>query len=113
MQITDLRIRKLFEESPMKAIISATFDNQLVVHDIKVICARERYFVVMPSKRVGDDGYRDVAHPITYDFRKYVEKTVMAAYWQAVEAAKNDPDLYSQLYEGSKAETDGAANPDP
>ena len=67
----------------------------------------------MPSKRIGDDSYRDVAHPITYDFRKYVETTVMAAYWQAVEAAKNDPALYSRLYEGPKTEADGAANSDP
>ena len=29
MQITDIKVRKLFEEGPMKAIVSVTFDGQL------------------------------------------------------------------------------------
>ena len=37
MQITDVKVRKLFDEGPMKAIVSVTFDGQLAVHDIKVI----------------------------------------------------------------------------
>ena len=51
MQITDIKIRKFFDEGPMKAIVSVTFDDALAVHDIKVIYARERYFIVMPSRR--------------------------------------------------------------
>ena len=39
MQITDVKVRKLFDEGPMKAIVSVTFDGQLAVHDIKVINA--------------------------------------------------------------------------
>lgn len=39
MEITDIKIRKLFDEGPMKAIVSVTFDSQLAVHDIKVINA--------------------------------------------------------------------------
>ena len=46
MQITDIKIRKLFQEGPMKAIVSVTFDGQLAVHDIKVINAREKFFIV-------------------------------------------------------------------
>ena len=37
MVITDIKIRKLFEEGPMKAIVSVTFDGQIALHDIKVI----------------------------------------------------------------------------
>ena len=48
MQITDVRVRKIFEEGPMKAIVSVTFDNELALHDVKVINAREKFFVVMP-----------------------------------------------------------------
>ena len=50
MQITDIKIRKVFDDGPMKAVISATFDGQLAVHDIKVIYARDKYFIVMPSR---------------------------------------------------------------
>ena len=41
MQITDVKVRKLFEDGPMKAIVSVTFDGQLAVHDITVINARD------------------------------------------------------------------------
>ena len=37
MNITDVRIRKISAEGKMKAIVSVTFENQFVVHDIKVI----------------------------------------------------------------------------
>ena len=58
MQITDIKIRKFFDEGPMKAIVSVTFDDALAVHDIKVIYARERYFIVMPSRKNADGTYR-------------------------------------------------------
>ena len=52
MQITDVKIRKIFDDAdPMKAIASVTFDGQLAVHDIKVIYAKEKYFIVMPSRK--------------------------------------------------------------
>ena len=64
MKITDIKIRRTFTEGPMKAIASVTFDHQLVVHDIKVIYAKEKYFIVMPSRKNPDDTYRDIVHPI-------------------------------------------------
>ena len=58
MQITDIKVRKLFDEGPMKAIVSVTFDGQLAVHDVKVINARDKFFIVMPSRKNPDDTYR-------------------------------------------------------
>ena len=42
MQITDIRIRKIAKEGKMKAVVSVTFDNAFVVHDIKVIEGEKR-----------------------------------------------------------------------
>ena len=84
MQITDIKIRKLFNEGPMKAIASVTFDGQLAVHDIKVIYAREKYFIVMPSRKNPDDTYRAIVHPINAQFRGTLEKAVLAAYETAL-----------------------------
>ena len=85
MEITDIKIRKLFhDESPMKAIISVTFDQQLAVHDIKVIYAREKYFVVMPSRKNPEGIFRDIVHPITSDFRGSLEAQIIEAYHAAV-----------------------------
>ena len=74
MQITDIKIRKIFDEGPMKAIVSVTFDGQLAVHDIKVINARDKFFIVMPSHKNPDDTYRDIVHPINAQFRAVLEE---------------------------------------
>lgn len=84
MQITDIKVRKLFEEGPMKAIVSVTFDGQLAVHDIKVINARDKFFIVMPSRKNPDDTYRDIVHPINAQFRATLEQAVVAAYEEAL-----------------------------
>lgn len=88
MQITDVKVRKLFDDGPMKAVVSVTFDGQLAVHDIKVIYARERLFIVMPSRKNLDDTYRDVVHPINAQFRGMLESAVLQAYEAALVAAE-------------------------
>ena len=96
MQITDIKIRKFFEEGPMKAIASVTFDDCLAVHDVKVIYARDRYFIVMPSRKNPDGTYRDIVHPINSDFRTTLEEAVIDAYHvqlanaEIEESAEND-----------------------
>ena len=84
MQITDVKVRKLFEDGPMKAIVSVTFDGQLAVHDIKVINARDKFFIVMPSRKNPDETFRDIVHPINSQFRGVQEKAVIEAYNQAL-----------------------------
>ena len=90
MQITDIKIRKVFDEGPMKAIVSVTFDGQLAVHDVKVINARDKFFIVMPSRKNPDDTYRDIVHPINADFRAMLEDAVARAYEEALVAAEAD-----------------------
>ncbi len=85
MQITDVKIRKTFSEGPMLAVASVTLDSVFVVHDVKVIFANDRHFIVMPSRKNADGTYRDIAHPITADFRKELEDAVLAAFEEAKE----------------------------
>ncbi len=92
MQITDIKIRKFFDEGPMKAIVSVTFDDALAVHDIKVIYARERYFIVMPSRKNADGTYRDIVHPINAQFRAELEAAVIDAYNVQLVAAEESED---------------------
>lgn len=88
MQITDIKIRKFFDDgSPMKAIVSVTFDNQLALHDIKVINARDKFFIVMPSRKNPDGTYRDIVHPINAEFRSELEQKIIEVYMQEFETA--------------------------
>lgn len=85
MVITDVRVRKLFhDDGPMKAIVSITLDNQIAVHDVKVIHARDHFFIVMPSRKNPDNTYRDIVHPINAEFRAALETAVLDAYEKAL-----------------------------
>ncbi len=98
MNITDIKIRKLFnDDGPMKAIASVTFDEQLAVHDIKVIYARDRYLIVMPSRKNPDGTYRDIVHPINSSFRAQLEAAVLEARERALAEAQaqKDAETYS------------------
>ncbi len=97
MKITDVKIRKTFDEGPMKAIASVTFDGQLAVHDVKVINARDRFFIVMPSRKNPDESYRDIVHPINSEFRGILEAGVIAAYEEAL--AKDEADVLATSYQ--------------
>ncbi len=90
MQVTDIKIRKFFDEGPMKAIVSVTFDDCLAIHDIKVIYARERYFIVMPSRKNPDGTYRDIVHPINSAFRQSFEEAVIDAYHVQLAALEHE-----------------------
>ena len=51
MEITDVRVRKVGGDGKMKAVASVTFDNDFVVHDIKIIEGQNRMFIAMPSRK--------------------------------------------------------------
>ena len=96
MQITDIKIRKLFNEGPMKAVVSVTFDGQLAVHDIKVINARDKFFIVMPSRKNPDDTFRDIVHPINAGFRSALEGAVLEAYREALAKAEEESEAEAE-----------------
>ncbi|MSS63942.1 septation regulator SpoVG [Velocimicrobium porci] len=85
MQITDVRVRKVTKEGKMKAVVSITFDDVFVVHDIKVIEGDKGLFIAMPSRRAGDGEYRDIAHPINSETREQIQKTILEYYEKALE----------------------------
>lgn len=87
MQITDIRIKKVSTDSRMKAIVSVTFDEAFVVHDIKIIEGQDKLFTAMPSRKTPEGEYKDIAHPINSDMRTKLEEEILAKY---NEELKND-----------------------
>ena len=90
MEITDVRIRRLnptgVPTSKMRAIVSITLDNEFVVHDIKVIQGSDKLFIAMPSRKMEDGTYQDIAHPIKATFRTKIEDTILEKYAEALAA---------------------------
>lgn len=84
MEITDIRVKKVSSEGKMKAVVSVTFDNAFVVHDIKVIEGQEKLFTAMPSRRTPDNEFKDIAHPINSEMRDMLEKAIIAEYNETV-----------------------------
>ena len=84
MRITDVRVRKMTQDSKMKAIVSITIDDVFVLHDIKVIEGEKGLFIAMPSKKATDGEYRDIAHPINSETRESIQKTILDSYEKAL-----------------------------
>ncbi len=80
MNITEVRVRPVKSEGRTRAIASVTFDNAFVVKELKVVEGPGGLFVSMPSRKVGTNGYRDIAHPITAEARQEIHAAVMKAY---------------------------------
>ena len=75
-------------EGKMKAIVSVTFDNCFVVHDIKVIEGTNGYFIAMPSRKTQDGEFKDIVHPINSEFREVLSSEVLKKYREALESAE-------------------------
>ncbi len=84
MRITDVRVRKMTQDSKMKAIVSITIDDEFVVHDIKVIEGEKGLFIAMPSKKANDGEYRDIAHPISSETRDKIQRIILENYEKAL-----------------------------
>lgn len=80
MEITDIRIRQMSHEEKMKAVVSVTFDNCFVVHDIKIIEGMDKLFIAMPSRKTPEGEYKDIAHPINVQMRELLSERILEKY---------------------------------
>ena len=80
MKITDIRIRRIDSDGKLKAVLSVTFDDELVIHDIKIIESNNGLFIAMPSRKTQSGEYRDIAHPINSEVRESLQKTILEKY---------------------------------
>lgn len=93
MNITDIRIRRVNATGKMKAVVSVTFDDMFVVHDMKIIEGAGGLFIAMPSRKTPSGEYKDIAHPINSQTRDILQKAIMEAY----ENLPADDDTYVDI----------------
>ena len=97
MEITSIIIRRISLESKMKAIVSITFDNAFVVHDVKVIEGANGLFIAMPSRRTQEGDFKDIVHPINSEFREELSSAVLEKYQAALADYMADETHHEQI----------------
>ena len=90
MLITEVRVKLSVGDKKMKAVVSVTFDNAFVVRDIKVIEGQDKLFVAMPSRKLPDGEFKDIAHPINSEMRNQIETAVLEQYQRELENAASE-----------------------
>ena len=85
VNITDVKVRLVGNEGgKLKGVATIVIDDSVAVHDIKLIEGNDGIFMAMPSKKMPDGEYKDLAHAINSPTREYIKESVMNAYKKAV-----------------------------
>jgi len=81
MQITEVRVSlRQASNDKLLAFANVTFDNAFAVRGIKIIQGNNGPFIAMPSRKMADGTFKDVAHPINVETRQMLEKAILAEY---------------------------------
>lgn len=79
MEITEVRVFPI-EEEKLKAFVSIVLDRCFMVNDIKVIQGKDGLFISMPSRKKRNGEFKDVAHPLNNETRRWVEDRILGEY---------------------------------
>ncbi len=91
LNITDIRVRLVNNNNDkLKAVASITIDDEIVVHDIKVINGKDGYFLSMPSRKTNEGEFKDIVHPIKTEVREALKEKIIAAYEKTLAEAGNE-----------------------
>ena len=81
MQITEIRVSlRQGDDNKLLAFANVTFDNAFAVRGIKIIQGTNGPFIAVPSRKLSDGTYKDIAHPINAETRQMLEKAIIAEY---------------------------------
>lgn len=80
MNITDVKIRKIYSTGKMRGIVSITLDDVFAIHDIKIIESRSGYFIAMPSRKTAEGEFKDICHPITSELRNQLQAAILPVF---------------------------------
>ncbi|MDA3932201.1 MAG: septation regulator SpoVG [Tenericutes bacterium] len=80
MKITEIRAKRIRGNNRLKGIAAITIDECFVIHELRIIDGKNGLFVAMPSRRMPNGEYKDVAHPINTETRSMIEKEVLESY---------------------------------
>jgi stage V sporulation protein G len=80
MEITEVRVFPVANEERLKAYATITLDNAFLIRDLRIINGNTGLFVAMPSRKMKDGSFKDIAHPLNSETRQLIENKVLAEY---------------------------------
>lgn len=84
MEITEVRIN-LNKGGKVKAFAQIVIDNAFLVGDIRVLEGKEGLvYVTMPSRRLRNGSFRDIAHPLNTEIRRLLDDVILKEYERVV-----------------------------
>ncbi len=79
MNITDVKVVKR-EANQLRGFATIIIDNAFVVKNIKIIQGKNGLFIAMPSYKLKNGEYKDIAHPLNTETRIHLEELILAKY---------------------------------
>jgi stage V sporulation protein G len=84
MEISEVRVN-LNKGGKVKAFAQVIFDGCFLLGDIRVLEGKEgTVYIAMPSRRLRNGSFRDIAHPLNTDTRKRLDEAILAEYERVV-----------------------------
>ena len=80
MEITEVRVQRVSLGNSLKAYANITFDDCFVLHSVRVIEGNNGLYIGMPSRKLSNGEFRNIAHPIKAEFREKMTKAVLETY---------------------------------
>lgn len=93
MEITEVRIRRVNLKNNLKAYANITFDDCFVLHNVRVIEGSGGLYIGMPSRKLTNGEFKNIAYPICSEFRDKMTAAVVEAY----QKAETEPDFSEEV----------------
>jgi stage V sporulation protein G len=81
VEITRVTVREI-DMNMVKGIASIILDDCFVVHDLRVVDGDRGYFVAMPSRKLPNGDFKDIAHPLNSETRELIQEAVLRAFFK-------------------------------
>ena len=94
MEITEVRVQRVSPGNSLKAYANITFDDCFVLHNVRVIEGNDGLYIGMPSRKLSNGEFKNIAHPITAEFREKMTKAVLEVYEKTLVMSGQEAELH-------------------
>ena len=83
MKVTNVKIKKVDGDKfdRLRAYVDVTLDDVLVIHGLKLMQGEQGFFVAMSSRKMRNEEFKDIVHPICPELRNDITRVVQEKYF--------------------------------